>query len=102
MKAGSQKSGERCGRQRRTAGEDVPSLTTRLRSFRIVAEEEKEKQIIRARGPFSTDQLGGLPLRTSRFLGVLCGKGLTSPASFKNLKPQRSLRKAAKVAKSAE
>ena len=49
MKAGSQKSRERRGRQRRTAGEDVPSLTTRLRSFCIVAEEEKEKQINRAR-----------------------------------------------------
>jgi len=36
-----------------------------------VAEEEKEKQIIRARRPFSTDQLGG-------FLCELCG----SLASF--------------------
>ena len=60
------------------------------------------RQIIRARRPFSTDQLGGLPLRTLRSLASFAVTGFDLYRSFKNLKPQRSLRKAAKDAKSAE
>src|SRR5690348_9651239 len=99
MKAGSQKNEERCGQQRRTAGEDVPSLTTRLRSLCIVAEEEKEKQIIRARRPFSTDQMGGFLCELCGSLASFAVKGFDlSQGRSKTLRPQRSPRKDAKSA----